>query len=258
MLGQVAETVLPVNSHIVESPITVWDRPRRCLVIVLDDESSSIPPPGTPVPDLLEGVCYPGGTIRVFGQTFVDGPKRALVVLLNETPRLPVINMPTAAEPPTDPVQVENLIIDLEDVNEIEDGGDHIYIGFGAQHQPPFLFLTGDKADQFRKLGLSVHESPHKYLSEAELNDLAQKAVGQEPVEAQLVSRLIADVRALRNNRMETILTAGRLLQAHLDHAEQLVQMLAGNQVHRVRCTHTGECQVHVDGSCTCEASTQS
>jgi hypothetical protein len=201
----------------------------------------------------FDGVHYRGGTVRLFGQTYLDGPKRAIVMVLDEAPKVPTTELPKTDQPMKDPVQVGNLVFDLDLAFEIGDEGDHIFINFGVLHQPPMLFLTGEKADQFRALGLEVNTTSHRYLSDDELSTIQQKVAQGEGLEEATVLRLIEDVRALRESRRQLLDTVGRTFQAQIESCEELLQHLAENRVSKVQCTQSPECIAFADGSCTCD-----
>jgi hypothetical protein len=151
------------------------------------------------------------------------------------------------------PVQVGNLVFDLDQAFEIGDEGDHIFINFGVLHQPPLLFLTGEKAEQFRALGLEVPTSSYKYLSDEELSTIHHKVAQDEEIDQATVLRLIEDVKALRENRRELLDTVGRTFQGQIESCDELLQHLAENRMPKVQCTQSPECIAFADGSCTCD-----
>src|SRR5262245_11386488 len=102
---QVGETELLTDSYTVRCPIPAFDHPHRCLVVVLAEEPSLYRALSTSNPELYEGIHYEGGAIRLLGSTLEHGPKRALVIVLNEEPRLPVTPLPSAIAPSPYPIQ---------------------------------------------------------------------------------------------------------------------------------------------------------
>lgn len=250
----VAETELQVNSTSIESPMVVFDKPHRGLVIVLDEEFQMRDTNSSRTRVLaFEGTHYKGGVVRLFDHTYLDGPKRAIVIVLDEAPHIPTTQLPNVDEPMRDPVQVGNLIFDLEQAVEIYDEGDHIVINFGVLHQPPLLILTGEKVNQFRSLGLQVNTPIHTYLSDDELSSIQQKLAQDESVDQATVLRLVEDIRAFQESRRQLLDTVGRTLQAQINSCEQLLKHLAENRVQKVRCAQSPECVAFADGSCTCD-----
>jgi len=214
----VAETELQVNNQSVQSPIVVFDQPHRSFIVVLDEEPQTVDTNSRHTRVMaFEGVHYKGGTVRLFNNTYLDGPKRAIVMVLDEVPKVPTTELPKADQPMKDPIQVGNLLFDLDQAFEIGDMGDHIFINFGVLHQPPLLILTGEKADQFRALGLELPAASHKYLSEEELSSVRQKIAQNKGGDQSTILRLVEDVRALRENRRELLDTVGRTFQGQIE-----------------------------------------
>lgn len=245
------ETELPADGQL-ELAALEADKPNRILVVVLEDEESTGTGDGHQTLDAFEGVYDLSRSILLLEETFLLGPKRAVVLVLDEPPKATQLDSPADHQTMTRPVNVGNIVFDLAEAAEITDQGDYVFINFGLGHQPPFLVLTDEAASQFRAVGLKVHTSEHQYLSRSELASLEEKGKRGEEVDGESVRRLVDEVRALRKGRAELMGTAA-YLQWQFEQCGAIALDQAENRISKVACKNSPECTVRADSSCDCD-----
>jgi hypothetical protein len=206
------------------------------------------------MPLTIEAAVYEFGMIRPLELVRLHEPRRALVVILDEPPQPYRLTGLAADEPMQEPLTLDQRIIDVQDIGELEDRGDYIFINFGLQHQPPYLHLTGKDAERLRawmhEHGADDRHIPSGHLSADAItyfDNLLREHGSLQPVQQQ---QLLQEIHRLRADRDEVMRWNARVVQMLLDNSEEVVQAFRDNKVRAVRCTLGDGCKVRADGSC--------
>ncbi|MDP9315327.1 MAG: hypothetical protein M3R24_31440 [Chloroflexota bacterium] len=202
----------------------------------------------------IEAAAYEFGMIRPLELVRLSEPRRALVLILDEPPHpFHLTGLPTH-EPMHEPLTLHHRIIDLNDIGELADRGDYIFLNFGLQYQPPYLHLTGEDAEHLREW-MREHELDEPQVVSNQLSPEALADIethlqeyGTLPLAQQ--QQLLQELQRVRADRDEIIRWNASLVQMFLDHAEEVVQAFRDNKVRSVRCTLGDGCKVRADGSC--------
>lgn len=202
----------------------------------------------------IEAVIYEFGMIRALELVRLPEPRRALVVILDESPQPFRLSGLSPEAPMQQPVILEERIIDIEDIGELEDKGDYIFINFGLSHQPPYLHLSGNDAERLRDWmyaqGADERHIPNRHLTPEAVIQLEQLLSSEGTLAPSLQQQLLAEVKRLRADRDEMLRWNARIVQMLLDNCEEVVQAFRDNKVRTVRCKLGEGCKVRADGSC--------
>jgi hypothetical protein len=202
----------------------------------------------------IEAAVYEFGMIRPLELVRLPEPRRALVVILDESPQPYRLTGLAADQPMQEPLTLDQRVIDVQDIGELEDRGDYIFLNFGLQHQPPYLHLTGKDAERLRawmvEQGADERQIPSGHLTSdaiTHFENLLREHGTLQPLQQQ---QLLQEVHRLRADRDEVMRWNARVVQMLLDNSEEVDQAFRDNKVRAVGCTLGTGCKVRADGSC--------